>query len=271
MCSFVVGILQEEFTIEPSKNLGLINSLLNKFYKEADIVVLPEYSMINILEELSPEKVFEKAEELENSSFLSKLSDLASKYDTYIIAHMIERSSAKPKCYSSSILIKPSGGYEKIYSKIHLFDAYGYRESDYMLPGTKLSKELVINGRKYYVAICYDIRFPELFRKYALSNAYGVFIHAGWVKGSLKEEILDKLASVRSHENTMYLILANQTGKLYTGRSGIFNPYGYREIDMGFKPGYIEYIVDPSLVEDARKNIPVVREAGKKWRIEFLG
>ena len=271
MSEFVVGILQDEFTIDPSKNIELVKDKLNKFYEKADIIVLPEYSMINILAGLTPEDVYEKSEVFEDSVFLSKLSDLAGAYDIYILAHMIERSGKKPKCYSSSVLIKPSGGYEKIYSKIHLFNAYGYRESDYLLPGTELSKAININGKRYYVAICYDIRFPELFRRYALSGAYGVFLHAGWVKGFLKEEILDKLACSRSHENTMYLILANQTGELYTGGSGVFNPYGYREVNMGFKPGYIEHRIDPSIVDEARRQIPVVQEAGRRWLIEFKG
>jgi len=57
----------------------------------------------------------------------------------------------------------------------------------------------------------------------------------------VKEEVLDKLACTRSRENTLYLIVANQTSDLYTGRSGIFNPYRYKERDLGFKPRYVEH------------------------------
>ena len=268
---FIVGILQHEFTSNPDKNLEIINRVLAEKYEKADIIILPEYSMINILGGLKPEEVYLKAEKLEDSSYLSRLSDVAGNYDTYILAHMIEKSEYKPKCYSTSVLVKPSGGFEKIYSKIHLFDAYGYRESNYLLSGTSLSKALNINGKKYFVAICYDIRFPELFRTYALQDAYGVFVHAGWVKGPLKEEILDKLASSRSHENTMYIVLANQTGEMFTGRSGVFNPYGYKALDLGFKPGYAEFLIVPELVDEARNQIPVVRESSRKWWIEFRG
>jgi len=267
----VVGILQGEFTVDPLKNLDMIVNTLKQSHRRAHVVVLPEYSMLNVLGGLTPEEVYLRAENLEDSVFISKLSDLSAELDTKLLTHVIERSDQKPRCYSTSVLVKPSGGFEKIYSKIHLFDAYGYRESRYLISGKSLSKPILIDKYKFFVAICYDIRFPELFRTYALQGAHGVFVQAGWVKGPLKEEILDKLASSRSHENTMYVVLANQTGSQYTGRSGVFNPYGYKELDLGFKPSYAEHELSLHVVEEARSQIPVVEESSRKWRIEFLG
>ncbi len=268
MTSIVVGILQEEYGVDPAENLEKTKSILTSYYHEADIVVLPEYSMVNILGGLTPSEVYEKSESLEDSSYLSKLSDIASGLGTTILAHFIERTG-QGKPYSSSVAVKPDGKIEKAYSKIHLFDAYGYRESDYLLPGEKLSRPLMIGDMKFYVAICYDIRFPELFRTYAYNGGHGVLVQMGWVRGPLKEEILDTLARARSHENTMYLVIANQTGKQYTGRSGVFNPYGYRELDMGFKPGYREVVLDFDVVEEARKQIPVLEHGRKRWSIVF--
>jgi len=265
----VVGILQAEFTAKPEKNLEIIARILLEKYKGADIVVLPEYSMIDLLSGLTPREVYSMAEDLENSSFVSKLSDLASKLGTQLLAHVIEKTEWKPRCRSSTVLVKPSSGYERVYSKIHLFDAYGYRESHYLVSGNQLSKPISVKGYTFFAAICYDLRFPELFRSYALKNAYGAFVQAGWVKGPLKEEVLDKLAGSRSHENTMYIVLANQTGKQYTGRSGVFNPFGFRELDLGFKPNYAEHEIDPKIVEEAREQIPVVRESSRKWVISF--
>ncbi|OYT38983.1 MAG: nitrilase [Desulfurococcales archaeon ex4484_58] len=269
MNDLIVGILQDEFGAKPLENYRLVEKWLLENYREADLVILPEYSMLNILAGLKPEEAYRLAEELEDSEYLSKISDLAGKLDTYMLIHFIEKSREKPRSYSSSILVEPSGKYELVYRKIHLFDAYGYRESDYLLPGKQLSKTLVIKNIMLHIAICYDIRFPELFRKYAYRGGHIVIVQAGWVKGPLKEEILDFLATSRSHENTMYLVVVNQTGKMFTGRSGVFNPFGFKELDLGFKPRYLEYALDPSIVGEARKQIPVVKHSLNNWIIEF--
>ncbi len=271
MNEIVVGIMQESFTINPVKNYEIIRNHLINSYREADIVILPEYSMINLLGGISPEETYSRAEILDDSIFISKLADLAGRLDTYILAHMIEKSEEKPKSYSSSIFIEPSGKTSRVYRKIHLFNAYGYRESDYLLPGKEPSLGLISRDKPFFVAICYDIRFPELFRKYAYRGAYGVFLQAGWVRGPLKEEILDFLGSSRSHENTMYLIIANQTGEQYTGRSGVFNPYGYKEFDLGFHKKYAEHRIDLSLVDEARRDIPVVKHSMDRWSIDLRG
>ncbi|MCD6301234.1 MAG: carbon-nitrogen hydrolase family protein [Staphylothermus sp.] len=265
----IVGIVQDAYTIDPQKNYEKIKSILTRQYKEADVILLPEYSMINILAGLEPQEVYSRSEPLEDSIFISKLSDLANFLDINIIAHIIERTDTRPKTKSTSVLIEPSGKIHRLYSKIHLFDAYGYRESDYFIPGDSLSKGIYLGKYLFYVAICFDLRFPELFRTYARNNAYGVFVHAGWVKGYLKEEVLDVLGRARSHENTMYIILSDHTGELYVGRSGIFNPYGFREVDIGFKPGYIEWTIKPEVVEEARKTIPVLDKSRMFWDISF--
>lgn len=265
-----IGILQEELSTQPLDNVERIRELLLSTYKEADLVVLPEYSMINILDGLNPLEVYEKAELLEDSVFLTKVADLAGKLGVKILTHFIERTEDRPKCYSSSVIVEPSGRVLKLYSKMHLFDAYGYRESDFFKPGEKPSNKLNLNTMDVYVAICYDLRFPELFRTYSFMGAHAVIVQAGWVKGFLKEEILDKLAATRSHENTYYLVLANQTGRLFTGRSGVYNPYGYKEVDLGFKRGYFEHSLNPVIVDEARNTIPVVKQAMEKWVVKQI-
>jgi len=269
LSKLLVGILQFSSSTNVIDNVEKIHRMVRENYREADIVIIPEYSMLNILSGLEPKDVYEKAEVLDNSVFVSKLASLAKELDTHILAHVIERSGREPLSYSSSVLIKPDEGYELVYRKMHLFDAYGYGESKYFIPGNELSKGIAFEGKTFYVAICYDIRFPELFRKYGLMNAYGVFIHAGWVRGFNKELLLDILAMSRSHENTMYLILSNQTGEIYTGRSGVYNPFGYKELDLGSGEKYVEYSIDLDMVDEARKQIPVVSQSRNKWVVEF--
>jgi predicted amidohydrolase len=263
----IVGILQDEFSVNKRENYEKIKRMLIEKYQEADLVVLPEYSMVNVLK-TTPEETRRAAEPLEDSWFLSKLSDLSSKLSTSIATHFIEENNGG-KPYSSTVIVLPTGRLEKAYSKIHLFDAYGFRESDYFTPGRETSKKILVGNLTLYSAICYDLRFPELFRTYALGGADGVIVQAGWVRGPLKEEILDALGRVRSHENTMYLILSSHTGELYVGRSGLFSPLGYRVIDLGYKPGYAEVLLDRSIVAEARRLLPVLDSAAKHWKISL--
>ncbi len=267
--SIVIGILQFSSTSNLKDNVNKILELLNKRHVQADLVVLPEYSMINILGGLKPVDIYSIAGTLNNSTYLDSLSCLAVKYGIHILTHFIEKTSSPPKCYSSSVLVKPDGSRELIYRKIHLFDAYGYRESDYFIPGDTLSEEVVINGVRIRVAICFDIRFPELFRRYALYGAELVIVHSGWVKGPLKEEILEFLARSRAHENTYWVVVVDQCGRGYVGRSMVVDPYGVKAVDLGFREDYIEYTIDTGLVYKARETIPVVSKARDKWRIEF--
>lgn len=267
---FTIGILQYSSSTNPRENIKNVSRIIEERHRYADLIVLPEYSMFDILLVKEPDKAYELAEEIDNSLYLSSLSDLSSKLGIYILTHFIERSSNPPKTYSDSILIEPSGSYKLMYRKIHLFDAYGYRESNYFIPGDKPSEKLVLNKVSLRIAICFDIRFPELFRIYALEGADAVIVHAGWVTGSLKEETLEFLARSRAHENGSWIIIADQYGENYVGRSMIVNPYGVKEVDLGVGVKYVEHYIDENIVREVREKIPVLEKARSNWRIEFI-
>ncbi len=263
---FTIGILQFSSTGNVRENIGRIEELIRRGYEKADLILLPEYSMMNILGGMKPEDVYKTAESIEDSSYLDSLTSIAMKYSVYIVTHFIEKSEEPPKCYSSSILLTPSGDRKLLYRKIHLFDAYGYRESEYFIPGDRLSEIITVNDVKIAIAICFDIRFPELFRCYALSGVETVLVHMGWVKGPLKEETLEFLARSRAHENTYWIVVADQCGRGYVGRSMVIDPYGVKKTELGFLEDYTEYYIDKDIVYKARETIPVLEKA-RKWSI----
>lgn len=262
------GIVQAYFTGSPEENLAKAYSIIRQRFREADIVILPEYSMVNPFIVKDPIKVYELSEAISSSRYLTYLEKLASELRATIVAHFIERTNVPPLTKSTTVLIS-ANRIIPVYSKIHLFDAYGYRESSYFIAGNSPGYIVDLKGFRIGFAICYDIRFPELFRLYAIKGVDVVIVQAGWVRGPLKEEILDILASARAHENTMYIVLANQTGDMFTGRSGVFNPWGYRELDIGFEEKYTEYTVHIEEIEKARSILPVVRQASEKWEIKI--
>ncbi|MEM1635056.1 MAG: nitrilase-related carbon-nitrogen hydrolase [Thermosphaera sp.] len=265
----VIGIVQADFNGTPLENSEKTFRIVISKHKEAELVILPEYSMLNPLKFNTPEEVYAYSEVIERSTFLDKIKRLAETLSIHIIANIIEKTDKPPLSRNTSVLVKNDGEVVPLYSKIHLFDALGYRESKYFLPGDAPSKFLNIRNFRISVAVCYDLRFPELFRFYALNGADAVFVQAGWVKGLLKEEVLDKLSSVRAHENTMYLVLADQVGDFFVGRSGVFNPLGYRELDMGVSEDYREFTLELDKVKMARERLPVINQSKKRWEVRM--
>jgi len=185
----VIGLTQAAYSVNPVENAEKSYRLIKKAYREADLVVLPEYSMFNPLEVRDRVRVYELSEYLANSRYLSHFVKLAGEINANLLIHFIEKTEKPPFTRSTSVLVTSKGEVFPVYSKMHLFDAYGYRESDFFEPGRAPSKIISINGVQTAFAICYDIRFPELFRVYSHMGASVVILQSGWVKGFLKEEI----------------------------------------------------------------------------------
>ena len=267
MNELVVGIVQAEFGVNPADNADKVHQYVRKGYKEADIIVLPEYSMFNPLLLRDPSSVYERSERLVESKYLISLSKLAESLGAGVVAHFIEKTETPPLSRSTTVLITGRGEVVPVYSKMHLFDAYGYRESSFFEPGKAPGKIVMVENTEVAFVICYDLRFPELFRTYAQLGAKVIIVQAGWVKGPLKEEVLDMLAAARAHENTVYVVVANQTGEMFTGRSGVFNPWGYKELDLGFEEKYVEYTLFIDEVVKARTLIPVLAQSSSRWEI----
>ncbi|MCS7127782.1 MAG: hypothetical protein N3E36_00685 [Sulfolobales archaeon] len=268
--SLTIGLVQADYGIDPLNNYEKTKRILRESYGEADLIILPEYSMSDPLQLAKPEEVIKIAEYIEDSTYLSKLSELAAEISASILAHFIEKAPSEGKPLSSSVMIHPSGRFEKLYSKIHLFDAYGYKESLFFERGKSVSKSIVIRGLTTTVAICFDVRFPELFRLYARMGSELVIVHSGWVKGSIKEESLEFLVRSRAHENTLWMVVANKWGERYVGRSMVVDPFGVKVFELSIGESYGEYIVNKSRVYDARKILPTVELSKALWKVELV-
>ncbi|MGB9785344.1 MAG: carbon-nitrogen hydrolase family protein [Fervidicoccaceae archaeon] len=250
-----IGIIQLESGKNKLQNLMKLNRMISS--SSADIVITPEYFMYNPSGD-PPEKIYENSED-RDGEFLERLKEIAKRKKVNILATLFVRASA-PKVYNEAVLISRKGEIVLRYRKTHLFDAYGHKESEFLLAGDEASPIVAVEGVKTAVAICYDIRFPELFRTYALQGAELVLVPSGWYRGDMKEETLHFLGRARAHENTIFLVIANQYGKDFTGRSAVFGPLGEVILDLGVGEKYREISIDISEVEDARKKIPVLKQ-----------
>jgi len=103
--------------------------------KEADLVLLPEYSLFDPTG-LPAEEAWQRATTLED--FVERLGRIASRSGAYVAGAFLERGP-RPRVYNTTALVSPGGALVGIYRKTHLFDAYGHRESDVVEPGAELS------------------------------------------------------------------------------------------------------------------------------------
>lgn len=227
--------------------------------KGSNIVVLPEY--VDFMGG-DREKV-KQAEEIPgptSDSFARK----AKEHGLYVHCGSILEVAEKGRVYNTSLLIDPHGEIIASYRKIHLYDAeiegrVREKESDIIKPGDKMVTAETAFG-KVGLAICYDIRFPELFRSLALQGSHVIFVPAAFpaYTGASHWEVLLR---ARAIENQCYIAAAAQFGtspphRVCYGNSLIVDPWGAVLAKAQEKEEVIVQDIDLSYLEDVRRSIP---------------
>ncbi len=249
----IVSILQLEASHSKEEAMERIERLARQ--ATGDLIVIPEYSMFDPTG-LRAEEAYQVSEPVDGG-WVGFLRDVARGNDACVVGTLFERGpSGKP--YNSLILLDRNGDTLYVYRKTHLFDALGYCESCVFEKGGRLPEPVKACGATLGFAICFEIRYPELFRLQALSGAEVFVVPSAWYKGPGKEEMYRFLAQARAHENVSYLVGAVLAGGRFTGRSLIVDPYGIVTADAGFDEGVVEAILLPERLEQARRKLPLL-------------
>src|ERR1017187_6880253 len=103
---------------------------------------------------------------------------------------------------------------------------------------------------------CYELRFPEMARILALQGGELILVPTAWLAGRMKEEHLHVLAKARALENTVYVAVASQTGRIFTGRSIVVDPFGVSICDAGEEEGLVTAEIDLERLGRVRKLLP---------------
>jgi len=155
------------------------------------------------------------------------------------------------------------------YDKIHLYDAFGYAESDAVTPGSA-PVQFEHEGQILGVATCYDLRFPKLFIRHANSGATVNVVCASWGQGEGKAEQWTTLAKARALDSTTFVVAVDQadpasvgqklsgTAPLGVGHSVVISPLGQVIAQAGAEPELLVVDLDLALVEEARRQLPVL-------------
>ena len=226
--------------------LQLINDL-----KEVELIVFPEMSLTGFTM-----KSNEMAEGIQGNSFRF-FAELAREKSSHIMAGIIEQRNNRK--YNSLIHIKPDGKLVKLYRKIHPF-SYSTENQHYnagVRPAiTKIRKW------KIGLTICYDLRFPELYRKYGKKRTHLIVNIANWP--DTRVEHWRTLLKARAIENQCYVAGVNRVGddpKLhYTGFSSVYDPMGKELIAVENEEKVIEADLDKNYVNEVREKFPFLND-----------
>lgn len=196
------------------------------------------------------------------------LADKARERDVYLHAgSILEQASGQDKLFNTTVVFDPSGEIVASYRKMHLFDVdiageTSYRESDSIEPGEEIVT-FDLDGIRVGLAICYDVRFPELFRILALRGAEIIMLPAAFTMMTGKDH-WEPLIRARAIENTVFMIAAAQVGqhppgRACFGRSMVVDPWGVVIAQAGDIPTVITSTLEMDELNRVRKQIPSLK------------
>lgn len=225
----------------------------------AGLVVLPEYAS-GWAPRLGPELAVTM-----DGPYLHALREVAARRGVAVVAGVILPGGAggarEHRCANRAVAIGSDGTVLGGYTKVHLFDAFGVRESDALVAGPADAPPLTVDvgGLRFGVLTCYDLRFPEVARRLVDAGAHALVVIAAWASGPGKAEQLDLLARARALENTAYLLLASQHGPGRTGHSAVVDPLGLVLARAGAEEeAVLGADLDEGRVAEIRARVPVL-------------
>jgi len=247
-----VAAAQLEITLgEPETNIGRARRLLADAKQQgAEVVLLPELWTTGY----DLERAAELAVDLRSDNEISKL---AREFDIYLCGSVLEKREGK--FFNSFTIYSPIGELLAVYRKLHLFAPL--REPQFLTPGDE-PVTIELPWGKLGLAICYDLRFPELFRSYAVGGARLMLVCAEWPHPRL--EHWRTLLRARAIENQAYVVACNAVGHandtVFFGHSMIINPWGEVLAEAGEAETVLAGELDLAEVDRIRSQFPVLSD-----------
>jgi len=263
---FRVSCIQLKSNNHIKQNLKQTKKLIIKAVKQkTDFIVTPEVSS---LFSLNKKKLLKVCKSMNDDIYLNGIRLLASKYKKWILVGSVIIKNSKNQLVNRSVLIDKNGKVRSYYDKIHMYDVVlskkeKYFESKTFTPGKKL-KSFKLPWGKIGLSICYDLRFPNLYRK--LSQAGSLYLSAP----SAFTETTGKrhwhtLVKARAIENFCYVFAPAQGGVHYNGRktyghSIIVSPDGKILKELNKSVGVITASINPNFAKKLRRIIPSLKK-----------
>ena len=269
---FKVGLVQMRSGVDPSANLATALSAVEEAARAgAAYVLTPE--MTNIMD-LKRERMFAAITDEERDPTLAALREAARRHRIYLHIGSLAVKASPDKAANRSFLIDRHGEIIARYDKIHMFDVdlangESYRESNNFRAG-ELAVVADLPWGRLGLTVCYDLRFPALYRALAEAGASFLAIPAAFTKQT-GEAHWHVLLRARAIENGCFVFAAAQGGLHENGRSTfghsmIIDPWGKILAEGGTEPGVIVADVDPAEVAAARARVPSLMH-GRRFEV----
>src|SRR5215213_5792123 len=266
--------VQLSSTPDRDRNLEAADRLTRAAAAEgAQLVVLPEkWPVLG-----TPEQTAAGAEPLADGAALAWARGAARELGIDLVAgSLAERVDGADRGANTSVHVGPDGEDRAVYRKIHMFDVEvggrTYRESEHEAPGDEIVTSELANGERLGLTICYDLRFPELYRILAVRGATVITVPAAFTETTTRDH-WEVLLRARAIEDQCFIVAANQVGEpapgMRTGgRSMIVNPWG---LVLSQAPDFETFILadlDFDRLEGIRTKLPSLanrQAAAYRW------
>ena len=251
------AMIQMESAADPAQNL----KKAERFAAEAmelcapGLIVFPETFMSEAGGEIRTRNAW--AEPLEGP-FVTGMRELARRHGVWIVFGMKETTgdAEDQRVYNTVVMLDGAGSIVRTYHKTHLYDAFGYRESDEIKAGEAFFEPVETPFGKIGLFVCYEVRFPEVARDQRAKGAEIIIMPTAWVKGDMKSLHFETLVKARAIENTVFMVACDQYSKIRMGESIAVDPMGVTLASGGEGEKVIPVYIDTARIAEVRKKLP---------------
>tara|TARA_B100000242_G_scaffold126836_1_gene89452 strand:+ start:996 stop:1793 length:798 start_codon:yes stop_codon:yes gene_type:complete len=262
---FRVSCIQLRSNNSISQNLKKTEKLIHKAIKQkTDFILTPEVSS---LFSLNKKQLLKVCKSMNEDNYIKGIKIIAKKYKKWILIGSVIIKISKTKLVNRSVLIDNNGKIRTFYDKIHMYDVVlskreKYFESKTFSAGNKL-KSFNLPWGRLGLSICYDLRFPNLYRKLSKSGSLFISIPSAFTETTGKKH-WHTLIKARAIENFCYILAPAQGGTHYNGRktyghSMIVSPDGKILKELKKSEGVITVSINQNLPKKLRKVIPSLK------------
>ncbi|MBC3190421.1 hydrolase [Pseudonocardia sp. C8] len=251
-----------------TENLDRIDALVGRAAASAArLVALPEASMYAWD---APADELAAAARASAADFTAGIEEIARRHAVMLVAGAFAADDDDPRPYNRLLVVGPDGP-RASYDKVHLYDAFDYRESDRVRPGPVHAdgSELVtvdVGGVTMGLLNCYDLRFPEQARALVERGADLLVVSSAWVNGPRKELHWELLLRARAVENTCYVLAASQPPPTSTGLSMAVDPMGLVMATCTEDEGIVSADLSPQRLHEVRRIVPCL--ANRRYPVQ---
>ena len=261
---FKVSCIQIRSGKDIEKNIDISKKLILKAIKQkSDFIITPETSS---LFGLTKNQLIQSTTIMKKDVYLNAMQKLASQYKKWILTCVLVKEKNKIK--NRSVLINPKGLITAYYDKIHMYDVRLSKKEKYLESKTfssgKLLKSTNLPWGKLGLSICYDVRFPNMFRKLSKKGSLFISVPSAFTKTTGKKH-WHSLLKARAIENFCYIFASAQCGTHWNGRktyghSLIISPDGQILKELKKGTGVITANIDPNFSKILRNRIPSLKK-----------